>query len=204
MAKKKEARGREPHSGGRPDEQAEGESCAPQPDKSPQRRPIPIVAIGASAGGLEALRQFFDRMPSDAGIGFVVVTHMQPGRETMLPELLSRVTDMAVLVSQDGLRVQPNTVVVAKDSVLSVSGGVLHHEREPLQPDPAHHLIDHFFRSLATDRKERAIGIVLSGTGSDGTVGLKAIKAAGGMIMIQDPDTANPLLAAPSWTSRTP
>jgi two-component system CheB/CheR fusion protein len=157
---------------------------------APKAEIPPIVAIGASAGGLEALQKFFENMPEDSGIGFVVVTHARPQRESMLPELLSNSTNMPVSSSEEGMAVKQNQVVVAKDSFLTIKHGVLSHVKEFDASEVSYHSIDYFFRALAADRQERAIGIVLSGSGNDGTLGIKAIKAAGGIAMVQDPSSA--------------
>jgi two-component system CheB/CheR fusion protein len=153
-------------------------------------QPIPIVGLGASAGGLEALEKFFARVPADGGMAFVVVTHLHPGHTSLLPELLGKCTRMRVRPATDGVAVEPNTVYMSlPDGYLAILHGTLH----IMQPDEAGLLrlpIDYFFRSLAEDQKEKAIGIVLSGTGTDGTLGLKAIKGATGMTMAQEPDSA--------------
>jgi two-component system, chemotaxis family, CheB/CheR fusion protein len=155
-----------------------------------QAAPMPIVAIGSSAGGLEALQEFFSHLPHDTGIAFVVVTHMRPGRDSMLPELLGAVTRMEVIHAGASTKVEPNKIIVARDSLLSISNGVLSPIKSDDKPEVSYHPIDHFFRSLADDKSEHAIGIILSGSGNDGSLGLKAIKAVGGMIMVQSPDTA--------------
>ncbi|MGC4121563.1 MAG: CheR family methyltransferase [Myxococcales bacterium] len=163
---------------------ADAEASAIQAPLSPV---VPIVAIGASAGGLEALQEFFSKMPPDCGMGFVVVTHVRPGRESLMPELLANVTKMPVIATEDSVRVEPNRIIVAKDSLLDMSDGMLHIATDaPAPPETLYHPIDHFFRALADDQKEHAICIILSGSGNDGTLGLKAIKAAGGMTMVQD------------------
>ena len=151
---------------------------------------FPIVGIGASAGGLEALEKFLSHVPPDCGIGFVVVTHQHPGHISLLPELLGKCTRMPVKLAADGLAVEANTVYLSlPEGYLAVLHGTLH----LMEPDETGLLrlpIDYFFRSLAEDQKEKAIGIVLSGTGTDGTLGLKAIKGATGMTMAQEPDSA--------------
>lgn len=139
-----------------------------------KRAPMPIVAIEASAGGLEALKEFFAGVPPDCGFGFVVVTHIRAGRDSMLPELLGAVTTMKVIHAEECTPVRVNQVVVARDSLLGLSKGVI----RPVKPDNGQgdmfHPIDHFFRSLAEDQQEHAIGIILSGSGNDGSVGLSA------------------------------
>lgn len=151
---------------------------------------FPIVGLGASAGGLEALEKFLTHVPPDCGIGFVVVTHQHPGHTGLLPELLGKCTRMPVKLAADGLAVEPNTVYLSlPEGYLAIMHGTLHF----MEPDETGLLrlpIDFFFRSLAEDQKEKAVGIVLSGTGTDGTLGLKAIKVATGMTMAQEPDSA--------------
>jgi two-component system CheB/CheR fusion protein len=156
----------------------------------PRTDGTPIVAMGASAGGLEALQRFFENVPEDSGIGFVVITHARPQRESMLPELLSNYTNMPVLASQEGMMVMKNQVIVARDSFLTIEDRRLSHVEELRPAEITHHSIDYFFRALAADQREHAICIVLSGSGNDGTLGLKAVKAAGGMSMVQDPGSA--------------
>jgi len=151
---------------------------------------MPIVAIGSSAGGLEALQEFFSHIQHDSGIAFVVVTHVRPGRDSMLPELLGAVTRMEVIHTSDRTQIEPNKIIVARDSLLSISNGVLRPVKSDDKPEVTYHPIDHFFRSLADDQREHAIGIILSGSGHDGSLGLKAIKAVGGMVMVQSPETA--------------
>lgn len=160
-------------------------------EQSSRRKAQPIVAIGASAGGLDALKKFFANVPKDTGIGFVVLTHTKPDRKTMLPELLSNVASIPVVASDNNMPVTPNQAIVAKDSLLAIDEGVLRYVKEDGSEQATHHPIDHFFRALAADQQEYAICVVLSGSGNDGTLGVKAIKAAGGMVMIQDPYTAS-------------
>jgi two-component system, chemotaxis family, CheB/CheR fusion protein len=157
---------------------------------TPAPRPYPVVGIGASAGGLEALEKFFAHVPPDCGMAFVVVTHQHPGHASLLPELLRKCTRMQVLVAGDGIAVEPGCVFMSPpEGYLAILNGTLH-LMEPDEPGPLRLPIDYFFRSLAEDQKEKAIGIVLSGTGTDGTLGLKAIKGAAGMTMAQAPESA--------------
>ena len=157
--------------------------------------PIPspnylIVGIGASAGGLEAMEDFFRHMSPSSGMAFVVVSHQHAGHVSLLPSLLSHCTAMSVVEATDGMEVEANCVYLAPGGTkLAILHGILHlmepdsQERVPLP-------IDYFFRSLANDRKQGAVGIILSGTGTDGTVGLRAIKAESGMTIAQDPQSA--------------
>ncbi len=153
-------------------------------------KPFAIVGLGASAGGLEALEKFLAHLAPDCGLGLVVVTHQHPGHTSLLPELLGKCTRMRVKLAADGMAVEPNTVYLSlPDGYLAILHGTLH----IMEPDETGLLrlpIDYFFRSLAEDQKDKAIGIVLSGTGTDGTLGLKAIKGATGMTMAQEPESA--------------
>lgn len=149
-----------------------------------------IVALGASAGGLDALEQFFEHMPSDSGMGFVVVTHQHPDQLSMMAELLGRKTEMSVRQVSESTRVQPNHVYTVEPGYdLAILGGVLQPMRGT-QPRLTHMPIDYFFSSLAHDQKECAVAVVLSGTGSDGSVGLREIKGQLGMVMVQAEQSA--------------
>mgnify|MGYP000196788470 CR=1 FL=1 len=162
------------------------ESAPPQPDGSPV---FPIVGIGASAGGLVAIEAFFTGMPGDVdpGMAFVLVQHLDPDYKSLLTELIQRRTRMKVFEVVDGMVVQVNCAyIIPPNRDMAFLNGAL----QLLQPTAprGHRLpIDFLFRSLAADQHERAIGIVLSGTGSDGTLGVRAIKAEGGMVMVQTP-----------------
>ncbi len=155
---------------------------------------FPIVGLGASAGGLEALQTFLDAMPQDSGLAFVVLTHQHLGHVSMLAELLAAHTQMPVTEITEGITVAPNHVYVNPPGgnpklinlklYLSVETDAAIDNTKLKLP------IDRFFRSLAEDQGERAICVVLSGTGSDGTLGLKAIKAASGFAIVQEPSSA--------------
>ena len=151
---------------------------------------FPIVGIGASAGGLEAFEQFFTNMPPDTGMAFVLIQHLDPTHKSILTNLIRRYTSMNVVEIQDGSKVEPNTIfVIPPNRYLGILHGKLH-LMEPTAA-PGHRTpIDFFFRSLAEDQKEKGICIVLSGTGTEGTLGLRAIKGEGGMAMVQSPDSA--------------
>ncbi|MGQ7794637.1 chemotaxis protein CheB [Faunimonas sp. B44] len=151
---------------------------------------VPVVGIGASAGGIEALSSFFDAMPADSGCAFVVVLHLDPKRESELARILSAHTTMSVVQVGDGMRLAANHVyVIAPDSDLKVSDGGLHVSM-PTEPHGHRHPVDVLFSSLAADQHERAIAIVLSGMGNNGTEGLRDIRAEGGMSLVQSPETA--------------
>jgi len=151
-----------------------------------------IVGIGASAGGLAAFEQFFAALPSDTppGMAFVLVQHLAPDHASLLPDLIRRATHLPVFEAEDGLEVRSDCVyVIPPRRDLAILNGRLQ-LLEPTQPRGQRLAIDYFFNSLAHDQRERAIGIVLSGTGSDGTLGLRTIKAEGGMVMAQTPESA--------------
>ena len=148
---------------------------------------FPIVGIGASAGGLEALEQFFENMPKDNGMAFVVIQHLDPNYVGTMPEILQRITTMKVLQVSDRLKVKPGFVyVIPPNKSMSILNGVLH-LFDPVQSRGLRLPIDIFFRSLADDKQEKSIGIILSGMGSDGSLGLKAIKEKNGVVLVQDP-----------------
>jgi two-component system CheB/CheR fusion protein len=152
-----------------------------------------VVGIGSSAGGLEALQKFFRAMPADSGLAFVIITHLDPSRESHFAHVLARYTAMPVEEVTYGTAVEPNKVyVIPPGKYLSLHNGVLRLSDlgEPGAPAAPRIPIDFFFRSLAEDCCERAIGIVLSGTGSEGALGLKQIHAEGGLTLVQAPDTA--------------
>jgi two-component system, chemotaxis family, CheB/CheR fusion protein len=149
-----------------------------------------IVGIGASAGGLEAVSALLKRATID-GAAFVVVQHMAPTQKSMLTELLGRASKLQVVTAENGALVKPHFVYVSPpNATLSMLNGSLHVLAPAAGMDRVHLPIDSFFTSLAQDRGAQAIGVVMSGTGTDGTIGLAAIKAAGGITFAQDPDTA--------------
>jgi two-component system, chemotaxis family, CheB/CheR fusion protein len=151
---------------------------------------FPIIGIGASAGGLEALEQFFSHVPENSGMAFVVIQHLDPTRKGMMPELLRRVTAMEVMQAKNRTKVKPDCIyVIPPNRDLSVLHGTLH-LLDPIAPRGLHLPIDHFFRALAEDQRERSIGVILSGMGSDGTLGLRAIKENAGLALVQTPETA--------------
>src|ERR1051326_7142279 len=176
------------------DTAAEPLPAPPAPKGNPEpnpngHSPFPVVGIGASAGGLGALTQLLSSLPGKTGMAFLVVQHLDPHRESHLSELLARVTSMPVLEATHGLQVRPNHVyVIPPNKNMALAQGVL-----MLTPREEHRLhlpIDYLFRSLADDQQGRAVAVVLSGTGSDGTQGLCEIKAVGGITFAQDEKTA--------------
>ncbi|OHC79514.1 MAG: chemotaxis protein CheB [Rhodoferax sp. RIFCSPLOWO2_12_FULL_60_11] len=157
---------------------------------APRERPFSIVGIGASAGGLVALEQFFSQVPPDSGLAYVIVQHLDPKREGMLVELLQRHTPLPVAEVRDQTLVEPNHVyVIAPGRDLSLLNGVLHLLAQP-EPRGLCLPIDFFFKSLADDQQQNSIGVILSGMGSDGTQGLRAIRQAAGACFVQTPASA--------------
>jgi two-component system, chemotaxis family, CheB/CheR fusion protein len=155
--------------------------------------PLGLVAIGASAGGIEAFRQFFAKMPADSGLAFVVVLHLSAGRKSMLPGILARWTNMPVAEADDGVAIKADHVlVIPAGTVAELRGGHLLLRR--MEPDAPRSVtpIDAFFDSVASSLTEDAIGVILSGTGHDGSLGLKAIKARGGLTLAQGADGSGP------------
>ncbi len=151
---------------------------------------FPIVGIGASAGGLEALTELLKQMPVQTGMAFIIVQHLHPKHESLAPEILSRVTQMPVREVKEGTRVEPNHVyLIPPNYRMEISKGVLHLLPRIESSSPGL-LIDVFFQSLALDQKNKAIGVVLSGVASDGTLGLRAIKSEGGLTCVQEPLSA--------------
>ncbi len=154
---------------------------------------LPVVGIGASAGGIEAFRGFFEAMPPDSGMAFVVILHLPTDRKSLLPEILGRWTTMRVVEAEIGCLVEANCVYVPPAGVVVTFRDGRLYPRRPVAEEPRELTpIDMFFDSLATALNEDAIGIVLSGTGSDGALGLKAIKACGGLTLAQGSDGTAP------------
>ncbi|NJL24777.1 MAG: chemotaxis protein CheB [Calothrix sp. SM1_5_4] len=153
-------------------------------------RGFPIVGIGASAGGLEAFIQVLSKMPADTGMAFVFIQHLDPTHPSLSVDIISRATELKVEEVTDGIRVKPDRVyVIPPNHSMEIIDGVLSLSARGAAPSP-NMTIDFFFQSLARSEKSRAIGVVLSGTGTDGTLGLSAIKAEGGVTYAQDPDSA--------------
>lgn len=165
------------------------ESTSAQPANGPQSG-FPVVGLGASAGGLEALETFFRHLAPGSGIAFVLVAHLHPDRASLLQNILRRDTSMEVVEATDQMPLQPDRVhIIPPNRQIAVFHGLL----QVIHPEtPRGHRmpIDIFLRSLAEDQAENAVGIILSGTGTDGTLGLRAIHGAGGLCLVQDPATA--------------
>jgi len=151
---------------------------------------FPVVGIGASAGGLDAFQKFFDAQPPDSGIAFILIQHLDPTHASMMVELLSKHTTMHVQQATDGMVVQRNGVyAIAPGTYLAMRNGALR-ITEPRERHGARLPFDFLLHSLAEELGARAIGVILSGTGADGSIGLKAVKGSGGLVIAQDPDEA--------------
>lgn len=162
----------------------------PVPKAGARNGSFPVVAIGASAGGLEAYTDLFKVLAGDLGMAFVLVQHLDPSHHSLLAEIIAKATTMPVEEVKSGVKVRPNCVyVIPHNALMAISAGVF--KLTPRSREPGQHLsVNFFMRSLAEERKGRAIGIVLSGTGADGTLGLEDIKAEGGITFAQAPASA--------------
>lgn len=149
-----------------------------------------VVGIGASAGGLDAIQQLFDNIPSDTGMAFVIIQHLSPNFESLMSELLAKHTKMKIYTAEDKQTISPNCVYLnQRFKNLHIKGKKLY----LLDRGPKNNLnlpIDIFFHTLGEEFKEKSIGVILSGTGSDGSQGIRTIKEGGGIIMAQDPESA--------------
>ncbi len=150
-----------------------------------------IIAIGASAGGLEPIHELFDNMPDTTNFSFVIVQHLSPDHKSLMGELLAKHTTMKIVEAQENMRLEPNCVyLIPSKKVMTLSGGSLKlHDKE--RNHVPNNAIDVFFESLAMERGKQAVGVILSGTGTDGTKGIEAIKRNGGLVVVQDPLTAD-------------
>ena len=147
---------------------------------------FPIVGVGASAGGLEAFTQLFKHLPAKPGMAFVLIQHLAPAHESMLTELLSKAASMPVREVKDGMIVAADNVyIIPPDKEMLIFQGVLH--LMPRDEVKGQYMpVDSFLRSLAQDRRNNAIAVILSGSGSDGSMGIKAVKGEGGLVFAQD------------------
>jgi len=167
---------------------AQQDSIVVDTDKT--RKSFPVVGVGASAGGLEALEQFLGHVPDACGMAFVIVQHLDPTHKGIMPELLQRATTMQVSQVKERQKVEPNCVyVIPPNKDMTILHGFLH-LMEPVAPRGLRLPIDSFFRSLAEDVQDLAVGVILSGMGSDGTLGIRVIKEKAGVVLVQDPATA--------------
>lgn len=163
-------------------------SPSPANRRTPARRaPVPVVGIGASAGGLEAFRALLEALPPSTGMAYVLVQHLDPRHESMLSELLARSTQISVVEVKQRTPIRADHVyVISPGKNMALESGVLTLSPRLKEPGALNMPIDHFFCSLAAAREAKAIGVVLSGTASDGTIGLRAIKEAGGLTFVQN------------------
>jgi chemotaxis response regulator CheB len=154
------------------------------------RRPTFVVGIGASAGGLEALERFFEKVPPETGLAFVVIQHLSPDFKSLTDELLARRTPIPIHRVENGMAVQRDAIylIPPRKDMIVADGRLLLTDKDPAQVVALP--IDHFFRSLAQDAGERAIAVILSGTGSDGSRGIRDVHEAGGLVVVQLPETA--------------
>jgi two-component system, chemotaxis family, CheB/CheR fusion protein len=163
-------------------------------EDTPERRrnphPCPVVGIGASAGGLEAFEELFRHMPQDTGCAFVLIQHLSPRHETLIPELLASRTAMPVQAVTGETMVHANHLYVMPPSAVLTADDCVLYASKPSRTRGRRSPIDRFFRSLAEDQEDEAVAIILSGTGTDGALGLKAVKERGGLTMVQAPETA--------------
>lgn len=160
------------------------------PPTKPGKSQFPIVGIGASAGGLEALEEFFKNMPEASGLAFVIIQHLDPNSKGMMQEIIQRTTPMKVVTVTDRIIIKPNSIyIIPPNRNMSILNGALH-LFEPIAKHGLRLPIDYFFTSLAYDRQDKSIGIILSGMGADGSIGLKSIKEKGGFCLVQSPDSA--------------
>ncbi|HSO40423.1 MAG TPA: chemotaxis protein CheB, partial [Labilithrix sp.] len=159
-------------------------------DATTGRADVFIVGLGASAGGLEALERFFDRLPSTTGMAFVVVQHLSPDFKSLMNDILSRRTAIPVRVTTDGVLVEANTIYLnpPKKQMIISEGRLLLADKDP--GTAVAYPIDHFLRSLADDAPGRSAAVIFSGTGSDGSRGIREVQRAGGLVIAQDPETA--------------
>src|SRR3972149_2133172 len=166
----------------------------PQPNGRalPKRGSVdfPVVGLGASAGGLDAFRKFFEALPANCGMAFVLIQHLDPKHQSTMVDLLTGHTTMKVLQATDGMELERDHVYLIPPGVyLAVEDGTLRLSK-PLERHGARMPFDFFLRSLAEECGERAICAILSGTGTDGSLGLKAVKENGGLVIVQDPEEA--------------
>lgn len=170
-------------------EEAAVNEAGSEAEATPGVTPDFVVGIGASAGGLESLEHFFDHLPSGSGLAFVVIQHLSPDFKSMMDELLARHTQLTIHGAEEGMAVEAGCIyLLPPKKEMIISGGLLHMaDKDPKQLTLP---IDCFFRSLANDCGSKAVGIILSGTGTDGSRGVREIHDSGGLVMCEDPDTA--------------
>ena len=179
-----------------------GKGVPPRSAQTPLGVPL-VVGIGASAGGLDAFKSFFSNAAADTGMAFVLVQHLSPDYKSMLADLLGKVTAMGVIEATDGVVVKPNCVfVIPPDATMTIAGGQLTVVK-PAPPREFRRPIDTFLQSLADDQGENAVAIILSGTGSDGTLGLASVKEHGGLTLAQSEYDSHALPGMPQSAAST-
>ncbi|MHC5541472.1 chemotaxis protein CheB, partial [Singulisphaera rosea] len=172
-------------------EQPPDRQVQPVDAEQPPRLPFLVVGIGASAGGVEAVSEFLDAMRPDSGMAFVLVQHLPPDHESFMVEILHRRTAMAVLQIEDGMAIEPDCFYVIRPGHrLTIREGKLHLGPPLGTPQVANRPVDDFFKSLAEEQRERAICVIMSGMGSNGTAGAQTVKAVGGLCIAQEPESA--------------
>ena len=170
---------------------ASGDITAPVGSENRANLPFLVVGIGASAGGLQALEEFFDNVSADSNMAYVVVQHLSPDHTSMLGDILGRRARIPVVEIRDGMAVEPNKAyVIAPGQTLTLEHGLLR-LGEPVEKRGHRRPVDDFFRSLAVEQNEKAVAVIMSGTGTNGTAGAQAIKAAGGICIAQQPESAS-------------
>src|SRR5262245_6235511 len=164
--------------------------AAEHPEEPPKGPPFPVVGVGASAGGLEAFSDMLRALPADPGLAFLFVQHLEPHRKSQLVEIIGGVTRMPVREAAEGMPIELDHVyILPPNTNMAITDGTLHlTAREPIRGQ--HMPVDHLFRSLAAIQKSRSVGVILSGGGTDGTLGFQAIKAEGGITFAQDERSA--------------
>lgn len=151
---------------------------------------VPVVGLGASAGGLEAFEQFFRHLTPDSGMAYVLISHLDPGHASMMTEILQRIAAIPIIEAKDGMVAEKDhAYIIPPNKNLAIFHGILQLSN-PEAPRGQRMPIDFFLRSLAEDLAEKSICVILSGTGTDGTLGVRAIQGAGGVSFVQDPSTA--------------
>lgn len=179
--------------GEHPDESAlsvETDETVESDSNSTEKRPFPVVGIGASAGGLEAIEEFFQKVTKDSGMAYVVISHTDPARSSLLPEIIRRRSKIPVMEVRDGMIVRPNTIYLPPSNRDLVLDGDLFRLKEQLRGQTPRLPIDTFLKTLADSRGEQAGCIILSGTGTDGTQGLRVLKEKGGVTVVQSTESA--------------
>ncbi|TAE44889.1 MAG: diguanylate cyclase, partial [Bacteroidetes bacterium] len=153
------------------------------------QHPFPIVGIGASAGGLKAIEEIMQNLPEDTGMAFIIIQHLSRRFKSLMKEILIKDTRMSIIPVEDGMEVQPNCVYLMPAGINMVMRNRRLFLEDQKETDTPHFVIDTFLHSLGRDAREQSIGVILSGTGSDGSRGIYSIKEMGGVVIVQEPDS---------------